>query len=49
MSYQSVCLTSIVLKGTEQITLEVISRHVKDKKATGSCQHGIMSSKSCLT
>lgn len=36
-------------KVTEQLTLETISRHIKDKKVTRSNQHGFIKEQSCLT
>ncbi|KAJ7405560.1 hypothetical protein BTVI_68794 [Pitangus sulphuratus] len=36
-------------KVMKQIILEVISKHIKEKKVTGSSQHGFAEVKSCLT
>lgn len=33
----------------EQITLEIIGKHMKDKKMIGSNHQGFMKGKSCLT
>ncbi|KAK4811101.1 hypothetical protein QYF61_016387 [Mycteria americana] len=48
-NYTPVSLTSIPGKVMEQIILEVISKHMKDEKATESSQHGFMKGKSSLT
>lgn len=42
-------LTSIPGKVVEQVILEVITRHVEEKKVTRSSQHGFTKGKSCLT
>lgn len=39
-NYRLVSLTSIPAKVTEHTILEMIFRHIKDKEATGSSQHG---------
>lgn len=44
-----VSMTSIPGKLMEQIILEVITTHVKEKKVVGSCQHGFTERKFCLT
>ena len=36
-------------KMVEQILLEAMSRHMKERKMTGNSQHGLTKGKSCLT
>lgn len=48
-NYQQVSLTSIPGKMMEQVILEVINKHVKEKQATRSSQHGFTKRRSCLT
>ena len=42
-------LTSVSGKVMAQLTLETISKLVKDKNMTGSCQYGFTKRKPCLT
>jgi len=48
-SCRAVGLTSVPWKVIEQTLLEVVSKNVKDSKVSGSCQHGLVKRKSCLT
>ncbi|GAB0205010.1 mitochondrial enolase superfamily member 1 [Grus japonensis] len=47
-NYRPVSLTSIPGKVMEQLILEVISKHVEEKKVVNSGQHGFTKGKSCL-
>lgn len=47
-SYKPVNITFNSRKISEQIFPEAISKHLKDKKVTGSSQHGFTKGKSCL-
>ncbi|PKU36052.1 rna-directed dna polymerase from mobile element jockey- hypothetical protein [Limosa lapponica baueri] len=48
-NYRLVGLTSIPGKMIEQLVLDVISKHMEEKKAIRSSQHGFTKGKSCLT
>ncbi|GAB0206736.1 mitochondrial enolase superfamily member 1 [Grus japonensis] len=48
-NYRPVSLTSIPGKVIEQLILDVISKHVEEKKVIRSGQHGFTKGKSCLT
>ncbi|PKU45277.1 rna-directed dna polymerase from mobile element jockey- hypothetical protein [Limosa lapponica baueri] len=48
-NYKPVSLTSIPGKVMKQLILDVISKHVEEKKVIRSGQHGFTKGKSCLT
>ncbi|GAB0184761.1 hypothetical protein GRJ2_000941400 [Grus japonensis] len=48
-NYRPVSLTSLPGKVMEQLILDVISKHVEEKKVIKSGQHGFTKGKSCLT
>jgi len=48
-NYRLLSLTSILGKVMEQLILEVIIKHVKEKKDIRSSQHGFTKGKLCLT
>ncbi|PKU36059.1 rna-directed dna polymerase from mobile element jockey- hypothetical protein [Limosa lapponica baueri] len=48
-NYKPVSLTSLPGKMVERLILGVISKHMKEKKALRSSQHGFTKGKSCLT
>lgn len=48
-SYRVVSLTTILGNAMEQLILETISRHLKDKMVIRNSQHGITKGKLCLT
>ncbi|PKU44100.1 rna-directed dna polymerase from mobile element jockey-like [Limosa lapponica baueri] len=48
-NYRPASLTSIPGKMMEQLIVGIISKHVEEKKAIRSSQHGFIKGKSCLT
>ncbi|PKU45371.1 rna-directed dna polymerase from mobile element jockey- hypothetical protein [Limosa lapponica baueri] len=48
-NYRPISLTSIPGNVVEQLILDVISKHVEEKKVIRSGQHGFTKGKSCLT
>ncbi|GAB0179825.1 mitochondrial enolase superfamily member 1 [Grus japonensis] len=47
--YRPVSLTSIPGKMMEELIVDVVNKHVEEKKVIGSDQHGFTKGKSCLT
>jgi len=48
-NYRPVSLTSILGKVMEQLILDIVSRHTKDKRVIRGSHHGFTKGKSCLT
>lgn len=48
-NYWPISLTSVPRKIMEPIFLEAMSKHMKDRKATGNRQHGCTTGRLCLT
>ncbi|GAB0177176.1 mitochondrial enolase superfamily member 1 [Grus japonensis] len=48
-NYRPASFTLIPVKVMEQLILEIISKHIKEKKVIRNCQHRFTKGKSCLS